>query len=282
MSCADVALRTRLDLKVIEAIEHDAQERLPATAFVKGYIRNIARELNVDPAPILALYASSENDEAPPITDFVTRPPQQITSSSAIVRGTTYALIAVFVVLIGLWWRSNYSDLSTKGILDQLGNETAPATEHKEPAVPFAYAYTVVEHPSNPYGPYEDHRFNTDGSPPELPPVLIAENTPAPGITATTTASGPLEPLAAPDRNADLVIETSADAWIQIGDAVKKRLFFGTAKPGQLVTLTGTPPYVLVIGNAPAVQLRFRGQPIDLKPYANLGVARLTLGNSSP
>jgi cytoskeleton protein RodZ len=41
--------------------------------------------------------------------------------------------------------------------------------------------------------------------------------------------------------------------------------------------VSGKPPFVLVIGNAPAVQLQYDDRQIDLRPYTKVDVARLNL-----
>jgi cytoskeleton protein RodZ len=41
--------------------------------------------------------------------------------------------------------------------------------------------------------------------------------------------------------------------------------------------VVGPPPLFLVIGNAAAVRLTYNDKPVDLKPYVQIEVARLTL-----
>ncbi|MEQ8660227.1 MAG: DUF4115 domain-containing protein, partial [Gammaproteobacteria bacterium] len=97
----------------------------------------------------------------------------------------------------------------------------------------------------------------------------------APEATAPTTAA--VDPAVAPGDGA-LVISTREEAWIDVSDASGRRLFFDIARAGRELTLEGAPPYTLVIGNSPAVSVRYRGEDVDLGAHANEGVARLTLG----
>jgi cytoskeleton protein RodZ len=46
---------------------------------------------------------------------------------------------------------------------------------------------------------------------------------------------------------------------------------------GQTRTVTGAPPLELVLGNASAASVNFRGKPVDLAPYTRQKVARLVL-----
>jgi hypothetical protein len=53
-----------------------------------------------------------------------------------------------------------------------------------------------------------------------------------------------------------------------------------TGEAGSLELLNVAVPMQLVVGRAEAVEVEYRGQPVNLKPYVNgNGVARLTLAD---
>ena len=54
LSVTDVAASLRLHPNQIRAIEQEDLARLPAPAYVRGFIRSYARVLNIDPAPLLS------------------------------------------------------------------------------------------------------------------------------------------------------------------------------------------------------------------------------------
>lgn len=53
MSIEDVARITRISRSIIEAIESDDSARLPADVYVRGFSRNIAVVLGLDPAELI-------------------------------------------------------------------------------------------------------------------------------------------------------------------------------------------------------------------------------------
>src|SRR5574339_387327 len=59
LAIGEVARQLRLSVAQVEALEAGAFERLPGPVFVRGFIRNYARLLRQDPAPLL-------RDLAPP------------------------------------------------------------------------------------------------------------------------------------------------------------------------------------------------------------------------
>ena len=54
LSLQDVADRLKLSRKQLEAIENDEYEKLPGTPFARGFVRNYAKLLDLDSAPLMA------------------------------------------------------------------------------------------------------------------------------------------------------------------------------------------------------------------------------------
>ena len=83
------------------------------------------------------------------------------------------------------------------------------------------------------------------------PPVGAEEPTPAAG-----------ESTAAPDGV--IQVRTSAPSWIEVIDGRGRSLLSRLVEPGEALGLDGEAPFRVRIGNAPATQLSFRGQPVEL------------------
>jgi cytoskeleton protein RodZ len=290
LSAADVSARTRLELKVIVALESEDYASLAAAAFIKGYIRSIARELNIDPAPVLAQYLQQSHQEDPALADFSTRDPVQITSSSTLIRTISVVLALIVLVLIALWWQRNYQTGAQSE--EALAELAAQSASQLDPGIPLPYSFTIVDHSTQPLGPVNSWRHQTDGSVPPAPPVstestigAAAAAAPAePGVAAPVTSVTSAEPAITPEPSnsapatGELLLEGHGESWIEISDVAGKRLYFGMLKSGQQVGLTGKPPYDLVIGNSAAVAATFRGEAVDVRARAINGVARFSLG----
>ena len=104
MTVERVATALLLNTAILGALEADAYDRLPAPTFVRGYLRGYARVLGLPSGPVLEMY-DRQGFEPPPLTSDVTESKQAHTSD-AVVRLVTYAVAAVLVVLVGLWWHS--------------------------------------------------------------------------------------------------------------------------------------------------------------------------------
>jgi cytoskeleton protein RodZ len=67
------------------------------------------------------------------------------------------------------------------------------------------------------------------------------------------------------------------DSWVDIRDADGNKVVARLYRPGAEDTLSGKPPFKLVIGNAAQVKLFYNGQPVDLAAHVKVNVARLQL-----
>ena len=86
LSVLDLARCLRLNSRVIEYLEANQFDQLPAPAYVRGYIRSIAKELEIDSTSLIAIYDLRFRSEPPSLVDFASRAPVQITSDSNIIR----------------------------------------------------------------------------------------------------------------------------------------------------------------------------------------------------
>jgi cytoskeletal protein RodZ len=71
ISLDDVAERTKISRRYLEAIEEEQYDRLPGETFVRGFIRSYAQFVGLDPEDTLLIYNHSRmaHDVAPPRTE---------------------------------------------------------------------------------------------------------------------------------------------------------------------------------------------------------------------
>lgn len=100
LSPENVAKQLRLDVTVVNALENDDREHLPAPIFVQGYLRSYARLLGL-PENELANDYARESGELPPLTV------QRVGQRRAYLRlpsaGLMRKIILVIFVAIVLW-----------------------------------------------------------------------------------------------------------------------------------------------------------------------------------
>lgn len=95
----------------------------------------------------------------------------------------------------------------------------------------------------------------------------------AAGATTGSTSSSAGD--ASPAR---LVMSFPIESWVEVYDRNNERMYYNLAKPGRVVDITGEPPIRILLGRTRGVTVTYNGEPVDLAPFTERGVARLTLG----
>lgn len=286
LTVAQVAEQLKLSGRQIEAIEAEDYARLPAPVFVRGFIRNYARLVEL---PIETLPAVAEVPAAP--TETITAHSEELYFRASPVRRwlvLPIAVFGVFMILVAIL----YSWLS-RGEEAYVPNEpvvasqplplpaqpvTLPAAEPVAPvsvtpeAAPVAAVVPPVSATPDPVAPPAPQPIPVAPTPvPPAAPVAIPAPVPAPATAAPT----PVVEGSQGGRVVQLVAEQN-DAWVEVVAGNNKR-YSRLLKVGEQLTLRGAPPFRLVVGNAAGTRLSYDGRAIDLKPHTGEKVARLTL-----
>jgi cytoskeleton protein RodZ len=82
-------------------------------------------------------------------------------------------------------------------------------------------------------------------------------------------------PVTGPDS---IILNVTADSWIEIIDAKDQRVYVDLARTGDVLYLSGYAPFQVLLGFAQGVTIQYNGNPFDQSPYSRSGVARFTLG----
>jgi cytoskeleton protein RodZ len=272
-----VAEKLKLSVHQVEAIEADDFSHLPAPVFVRGFVRNYARLLEIDPNSLLT---ALEMEQRP--TEQLTAPSEGVRLEGSRVRKwllVPLLLLLLFLALVaGLYaWLSQGEDaLVTSGELAQpvapmVETTPVPLPAETEPAIP-----ALTETPATPVEPPVPEQ---PAGPPSAPvqPLPVAPLPAAPQAAAPVDATPPqAQPMKPASSGSALRFRVDEDAWIQVVDGAGQR-FSRLVRAGTTETLRGTPPFKLVVGNAAQVKLDYNDHAIDLKPFTGEKVARLTL-----
>src|SRR5919108_3371430 len=97
VSLQAIAAATKIQLKFLEALEHDAYDQLPATPFVVGFLRAYAQYVTLDPEMVLTAYRSLHCASEPP--EVASRPVPTPTPSP---QRRPLLRLGVFLVVFGV------------------------------------------------------------------------------------------------------------------------------------------------------------------------------------
>lgn len=107
-------------------------------------------------------------------------------------------------------------------------------------------------------------------------PAVAPEKTAEAPVAQTGSAGAPAVPML-PLKPPELVFVFHGRSWLEVSDAARQVLHTGENPAGGQITLTGKPPYDIVVGNSSRVKLTYGEREIDLAPHTRADVARLKL-----
>jgi cytoskeleton protein RodZ len=274
LSLDQAAQQLKLAPRQVRALEDEDFEHLPGRTFTRGFVRNYARLLNLDPEDLLALMPDASNApslEAPVLHSTGVR----IAELPSVENGTPgfgrwlipLVLVACVVAAAAYeWYRTSLAPPV------ESARSVPQATDAATSAVP-APGTTSLPLP-NPVA--------AQGSEPVKPePEAVAqESQPVPAPTAAVApelvaVAAPASP--APATPAPLLLAYTGPSWTEIRDRDGQLLISRLVPAGSEQAIRGGAPFDVVIGNAAAVKLVYRGREIDLARYTRQNVARLRL-----
>jgi len=274
----EVASRLHLEPRVIELLENDAYDNLPASIYVRGYIRNYSKLVGADAEHLIRLYDQAGVEEEPEIIPEV-RHSAQTSSSDTPVKVVTYLISLILVILLIAWWQSNF-------LIKDLGVPAGKAAgnERTTEAPAFDYHFDVVPGSTNPFyrAKQEDVSGTAAGTEEGAPEIKPAESAAEPPAAAAPPPPREPRTITSETTGPDTIrMQLSADSWIEVTDAYDQRVFFSLGRAGDTLILHGTAPFSVLLGFARGVKMEFNGKPFDLASHSRSGVAHFTLGEPS-
>ena len=237
LSLGDISRQLKLSVRQVEALERDDYSGFTGPVFVHGFIRNYAKLLNLDPGPLIRAADQVLNPPAP-ASDPVTA----IGSPPEVRRrkiGMVPAVSAGAAVLVVV------------AVAVSVGNRGDPKPPSEQPVV------VAIEQVAQPREPV-----------------------PAPKPAAAQPAARPDAGNAVPGEQGDratLRMVFDQESWVEIKDRNGNTIFGQLSPAGSRRSVSGEPPFEVVVGNAAGVRLTFKDETVDLSAHTLVDVARLTL-----
>jgi cytoskeleton protein RodZ len=225
--CAE---RLCLETRVIEALETEQFQLLGAGVYARGHLRRYAELLGEDPREYEQLLARrAGTGGAPDLTRIVTQSMTQPVQGRKIGVWPAAIVTALLVLAAVIRWA-----MSTHGTV-----ATSEVTTVVAPT-------PVITVPAS----------STE------PPAATAIKTVAPAAAPAKPAAVSAPVAVAP--SARMTVSFLGDGWFEVADATGKRLYADQGRAGSVVSLQGTPPLRLVVGNIKGVAMDLNGRRVRL------------------
>jgi len=286
LSLDDVAQQLKLAPRQVQALEEDDYAKLPGRTFVRGFVRNYARYLHLDPEALVAMLPdASESSRALDRPTLGPGPRRMGELPAESARKPSPARWLIPLVLVAIVGVAAFYELSRP-------SSDARRFLSREPAAP---SKTQEETPQAPSTPASAPATTTSSLPNPVDvqsssaPRVLQDSAPAPAATTQpesvpgATAPGPNAVAQPGGATADaasaavLTVDFRGASWIEVRDHSGNVLLVTTGAPGTRQSVSGIPPLEIVVGKVDAVSVTFKGQPVDLAAQQRGNVARLTL-----
>ena len=269
LTTADVARHLKLSVWQVEALESGRYQQLPGPIFVRGFIRNYARLVKLDPEELVQAVSGL----LPPVVLPPEAPPSRdIPFPAGGTRRWPKYAVAVVVIVGVLAAYEFYFNEERYTVTTQPGPVAAgPARKEAPPTAPKTARKEATPVASAPPKARE-------AAPKPAPAAMApAQQVVAPAPAAATTSATPQrERVPHPDdREVRFVFEE--DSWVEIRDRNDQTIFSQLNRAGTTRRVSGLPPLHIVVGNSQGVRMTYAGRDIDLARHTKIDVARFTL-----
>jgi len=295
LSLGDVARQLKLSVRQVEALERDEYGAFSGSVFVRGFLRNYAKLLRLDADRLLegagASIAPARIAASEPAEASVASPNPE--RHRRILTWGAFTVLAVVVLLL----------LASNASREQRQTQMAD-----KPVAPVASAPLHTE--SAPGAPSQPPAESSLGvAPPGMTPMRereigevasrditgaeraasvpaesgstrsVASDTPHTGDTPGEESAAAAKPrvLISGSGSSQIRMIFEDESWVEVRDGSGETILSRLNAPGTERLIRGQPPFVVVVGNARAVKLLYRGRSVDLAPHTRIDVARVTL-----
>ena len=281
LTVAEVAKMLKLSVRQIESMETDDWERLSCSTIIRGFVRNYARLVDLDPAALMLELDRVRLPESRQL-EMPSGTPVRMSEERFFDHRDSLRIVAGLLILLaalGAYYflpeevlRSTFE--AVKAATQSRPSVSESKQESQEavisPAAKPADSPAVVQpspvvlEPSGQTG----STAATVTPPAPTPTALPSLQPPSAAVTA---------PVSATTAGGGLRFVFSKPSWVEVRDKTGQTIFSQLSPGGTEKTVEGTPPYNVVIGNAAFVSLTYKGQVIDLSKRSKDDVARVIL-----
>jgi len=271
LSRAEVGQRLHMSAWQIEALEAGDYARLPQGTFLRGFVRNYAKALGLPADPLLTMLSEGAATVKRPIVvpdESIRFDPSGQGVSNPFVQAAGVAFVVIALAFAAMYWW-----LFVRPAPPASSTSQKPAIEKPAVGKPAVTSAPVMVPPAPAVvaqGPV--------AATPVPPPASTPASMPTPAPTPAPAAAPPKPtPAAAKSAEPTLKFVFKGPSWVEVRDA-KGRLLLSRLNPaGSDAEITGRPPFNVIVGNAPEVQLYYNDHEFDLEPHTKVAVARFTV-----
>lgn len=295
VSLAEISSKTLIPEWKLSDLEQDDYTRLGAEIFVIGYLRKVAKLLEVESDPLVAALEIDESTASETLhraTPTVTYAPVQPRRKGLLKRINSIPgplAVAALLLLWGgsVWMLKMARSTSSSAPAPVAAQETAVAPEPdaaetavigdsgrpsaQEPPVPPTDSIMTDDSAEAP----ADIEATADVEP---APAAVQPAVPAAAQSAPAASEAPTGTRSESGTGSDqLSFSFTQDCWVKVTDATGEVVFAQLQRTGDNLQLFGEAPFRVMLGNARAADVMFNGKPVTINPVPGNDTLRFSV-----
>lgn len=278
LSIGEAGRRMNLAGLLIEDLEHGRVDRM-AGIYRRGYIRNYARMLGLDPDRLLA---DVEPDQPPELKEVMPASKRAF-KVDRLLKAATYVVVTIAIVpplvIFYVQSGSRMAERDASVIEQSIDGEPDASASEERVARRISQALAL----DAPADSAEDARPG-HMSASALPLVAmrsvresVPETTVSEVVVPESAPDSAAEPAIVPPPGLDLQVEVRDDSWVEIVAADGERLEYDLLRSGQSRRYSGQPPFRVLLGRASSVDLVVGGRIVEYSGHDRGDVVELEL-----
>ncbi|MBX2857293.1 MAG: DUF4115 domain-containing protein [Cellvibrionaceae bacterium] len=267
--------KTLIPVWKLKALEADQYTRLGGRPFAIGYLRQVAKLLEVDATPLVEHFnricKPVVQPELPEEQESAAQVALQLAKKPLLSLWSPWTLlVSVIIWFASVWLFQNEAD-QVETLADDALLEPQPAEESLNPAELEALAEDLRR--SSSVDPIPQLELETVS---EIQPVDLS---PTPTVDELPAAETPAEPLAPALSDQDqLAMAFTEQCWVEVRDVRDTLLVAKLYDKGDNLRLSGEGPFSVLLGNAAAAQrVTVNGREFEVVPRGAQKTLRLVL-----
>jgi len=258
VSIATIAAPLKLSELQIKRLENDEFALLGPITFVKGYIKNYCRELKVDSTPILAMMPAPPEPTKPANMQSFSRRTEKEANDSRLMF-FSYLILAIVIGSSALWFWQNATPIEEQTSNINVANSKMSERQAAQPSISEQQQQADID---------DESLLESQNAPTEISTGPKAVTETAPVISNSASQE---------DASSTIVMNFNGESWVEIYDGEGEKIAFGVKKAGYIMTVSGTPPFSVVLGKHDAVDITLNGEPVDVSAFPKNRLAKFTL-----
>ena len=298
ISLGDMAVRSRLSVAQVRALEEEDVAALPEPVYVRAFIRGCAHSLGLDPQALSEDYmnrygrrgGAAEHGQIP-LTDPSR---EEVINSTPRHRGLKVALLALLVAVVsaGIWavYTDQFAGIHSGSEAQKVETgategdaQNGAASAAAQPADANAAGEKAADAQA-PAAPQTNAvPANAAAAQPEIPAAAPqAQNQAQAQAQSQPQANAAAAPQTPQTASAGVPIrvvrfEVTSPCWVQVIAPNGRNVIAREMQPGSPVTADIPQGSRITVGNAGALSLTIDGKPYDIRQETRNGISRITL-----